>query len=74
MKHTFIVVSQSFATQYDGYQAGCNVLKVAVTNDGIRVTSANALNEFPELFEGRSTVSVKQLSPEDFPSEPNPFK
>lgn len=74
-KSCYITITADFAATNDGYRSGCNVFKYATTKDGQIVCSANSLNEFPELFDGRSRVNTLFLSPSDFnektPTPPN---
>lgn len=64
--HIYILLTADFKAANEGKVNGANILKTATTKDGRIVTSANALNEFPELFIDRSRVTLVALSVEDF--------
>lgn len=69
--HCYIVISEAFKAENEGYTSGANTLKTATTNDGRIVVSANTLNDFPELFIDRSRLTPLFLTTEDFPFSEN---
>lgn len=64
----YIQITAAFAAANNGYKAGPNVFRSAITNDGIYVVNANALNDFPELFADRSRLTPLFLKQSDFPT------
>lgn len=71
--HCYFIVSEQFKGNYDGHTSGCNTLQVCTTNSGQLVVSANALNEFTELFADRVRVSTVFLEATDFPQPEFPY-
>lgn len=71
-KVCYLVVNEAFKTAYEGMRMGVNILTTATTIDGRIVVSLNAVNEFPQVFEGigQDTFSIAWLSGADFPSPP----
>lgn len=71
MNHYYLLLTQAFAEAMEGHQEGRNVFHAAQTNDGQYVCSANALNEFPEMFSCVSFQVIK-LQQSDFTSNQLP--
>lgn len=71
MKNYYIEISEDFAATNNGYTKGACIFNSVKTKDGKLVTSANALNEFPELFEGVEIGTPISLSPGDFNTDEN---
>jgi hypothetical protein len=65
----YLIITEEFALENNDFVNGCNKFSSAVTNDGIYVTSPNAIIEFPELFEGKNFPSV-ELGLNSFPPPP----
>jgi hypothetical protein len=70
--NNFLVLTESFALEHNGYFLKPNIFMSVQTIDGRWVISTNALEEFPELFDGTSFETVS-LSPSDFPQIPFPM-
>lgn len=68
-KFFYIEVSEEFAATNNGYAKGACIFNAVQTKEGEWVTNVNALNEFPELFEGVEIGAPIALSPEDFKTE-----
>ena len=66
MKHWYVVLTPEFTQENNGKQFGVNVFMSVQTKDGRWVTSSNALNEFPELFENVEELQTVQLSEDNF--------
>jgi len=71
MKNYYIEITEDFAATNNGYTKGACIFNSVKTKEGKWVTSVNALNEFPELFEGVEMGVPVALSPEDFQTEEN---
>jgi hypothetical protein len=61
-----LLLSEEFALKNKGHKNDCNIFDFGITIDGRYVTSLNALNEFPELFEGTDFETINVLTT-DFP-------
>ena len=72
MKQFFLVITEEFATTNNGYKRLNCIFNSGVTLDGHHVVSVNALNEFPELFDGLE-LQIVQLTPADFPQPEFPI-
>lgn len=73
MEPNYIVVSQDFFNENNGYRSGVNVLNIRQTTNGSYVTSKNALEEFPELFALLENEPQEvYLVSTDFPTPPAP--
>lgn len=76
MTHTYIVVNQAFCQAHEDYtDAKGNKFGYAVTTEGLYVTSANTMDEFPELFENSPylySMPYVELTVDDFPKPPDP--
>lgn len=66
MEMGYIVLTEQFCLDHKDYIYGVNQFGYAITTDGRYVASVNALNDFPELFEGMTLEHV-MLSQDDFP-------
>lgn len=67
--HIYILLTADFKAANEGKENGANILRTATTKDGRIVISANALNDFPELFVDRSRVTLLPLAASDFELE-----
>jgi hypothetical protein len=65
MEQFYIILTDEFCAQYDGYQNGVNVFTYRETLTGLKVASSNVLNTFPELF--TTAPEIIKLSITDFP-------
>lgn len=68
-KHCYVKVTKSFAQEFNGYTKGVNVLNATKDTSGDYYISINAYNEFQELFESKSSVTLFWLYPNAFPSD-----
>ncbi len=68
-KHCYIQVTPGFRDSFEGYRLGCNALKMATDTAGSIFISANAVNEFPDLFRQRTGAYFHWLGTEDFPRD-----
>ena len=64
--HCYILLSEAFKAANEGATNGANILRTATTKDGRIVVSANALNDFAELFIDRTRITTLWLTSEDF--------
>lgn len=66
MKHWYIKVTADFAKKNQAATYGACTLYIATTTTGQNVVSANAPNQFPDLFTPADFVGKPiQLGPED---------
>lgn len=52
MARTYFIISEEFKDIWQGYQSGVNIFFAVKDNQGRWLVDTNALNEFPEIFEG----------------------
>lgn len=65
-KHCYVKVTKSWYEQNKGYTKGANVLSGGVDTLGNYYISINTYNEFPELFESKSSATLYWLYPNAF--------
>ncbi|MGC4058185.1 MAG: hypothetical protein QM743_08710 [Chitinophagaceae bacterium] len=68
-KHCYIQVTTDFKTANYGYKSGCNVLRTVTDTAGRSFVSLNSLNEFPELFDSKTRITIYWLTTEAFPQD-----
>ncbi len=68
-KHCYVRVTKTWYDTYKGYTKGTNVLNGEKDTSGNYYISLNSYNEFQELFENKSTVTLYWLYPNAFPKD-----
>lgn len=68
-KHCYVKVTQTWYNQNRGYTKGPNTLEGARDTSGNYFISISSYNEFPELFDNRTNVTLYWLYPNAFPAD-----
>lgn len=59
--HCYVRVTKAWRTANEGYTKGVNVLHCAKDTSGYDYVSLNAYNEFQELFDKKSSITLYWL-------------